>query len=160
MSNLTNIYILFIISLLFNSCIAQKKVLERDENGKIYKKLVFNDKKIIKAYFITESGNKIEIEKQVDVVPTFFEGNDKIQQFIENNLIYPKNFEIHVSLTFAILVDSVGNISHVRLLKKTFNCIDCITNALNVIKKMKWIAGKNKLNKSVISIKYLTIGFK
>lgn len=159
MNKAADIFI-FLIMLFFNSCIAQKILLGRDENGNIYQESTLDDeKKIIKAYFITENGDKIKIGNKANVA-TFFEGEDKIEQFIDENLIYPKNFEIHGQLIFAILVDSVGNISHIRLLKKTFNCIDCITNALKVIEKMKWIAGKNESDEYITSIRYLTIKFK
>jgi hypothetical protein len=154
-------FISFVIVFCFNSCAAQKTVLERDENGKIYKELVINDEKsIIKAYFIPEVGDKIEIAKQVKVEAVFFEGEDKLEQFIEDNLHYPKNFELHGKLTFVILIDSLGNMNYIRLLKKSFDCTECMTNALEVINKMKWIAAKNEMNEHLTSLKYLTIKFK
>lgn len=160
MNKIINIYI-FIITLFLNSCAAQKTVLERDEKGKVYKELIINDEKnIIKAYFVTEIGDKIEISKKVNIEALFFEGDNKLEQFIEDNLNYPQNFETHGKLTFAILIDSLGNMSNIRLLKKSFDCTKCITNALEVINKMKWIAAKNEMNEHLTSLKYLTIKFK
>ncbi len=151
----------FIIIFCFNSCAAQKFFLERDEKGKIYKELVINgEKNVFKAYFVPEVGDKIEIAKQVKVEPLFLEGDDKLEQFIEDNLHYPKNFELHGKLTFVILIDSLGKMGNIRLLKKSFDCTECMTNALEVINKMKWIAAKNEINEHLTSLKYLTIKFK
>jgi hypothetical protein len=88
------------------------------------------------------------------------EGEEKLEQFIEDNLHYPKNFQLQGTLIFVILIDSLGNMNDIRLLKKSLDCTDCITNALDVIHKMKWIAAKNEMNEYLTSLRYLTIRFK
>lgn len=99
----------------------------------------------------------------VEQMPVFPGGDKQMYAFIQQNIIYPeaeKKEGIQGTAYVTFVVDSIGSISDVKLLKGVSGGPGCDKEALRVVSMMpKWIAGKQNGRNGAVQCN-LPINFK
>lgn len=94
----------------------------------------------------------------VDEMPKFIGGNNKIKDIIDQNIQWPGEFDGQGTVLISFIVTKNGNIDKIKIEKGL--CDECNSEAIRLVKLLnKWIPGKiNSYNVDVIL--YLPIKFK
>lgn len=83
-----------------------------------------------------------------DKMPSFPGGDEEMRNFIKKNVIYPeyeKEGLIQGTVFVSFIVDTIGNISKVKILRGVSGGPGCDKEAMRVVKLMpKWIAAEKK----------------
>ena len=91
----------------------------------------------------------------VEQMPCFPGGNQKMQDFIEKNLHYPKECaekEIQGRVIIALVVERNGTLTNIRVVKSVNPALD--KEAMRIINLMpKWIPGRQ--SDKTVRVKYI-----
>lgn len=111
----------------------------------------------------SEKSESDEIFNIVDKMPEFPGGVDKMMEYIQNNIQYPKAAKdagIGGTCFLKFTVNKDGIISDVQVLKGVPGCFDCDKEAIRIVKSMpNWVPGE--LNGKSVNVYFnLPIKFK
>lgn len=136
-------------------------VESKDAYGNTYKVTYFNKSgQIDSILFVSTTGKRIKCCSSIGA-PARPELNVSIEQFVEDNLVYPENFHREGTIIFNLMINESGENEEIRVLKEIPECEECTANAIEVIKKMDaWVPALNLNNKPIPSIYTLSVKFK
>jgi Gram-negative bacterial TonB protein C-terminal len=160
-------HLIFLLLYVFSLCscaIAQvgHKVIEsKDANGIVYQKVFYSPSNTLDSIlYIKVSGESVLVNNNIkeQAKPKI---KDTIDDFIENNLIYPPNFDQQGKVILLLFIDKRGNNSEIRVLNTIPKCDLCATNAIEAIKKIgEWLPALNNFDNSIDCILPVTVKFK
>lgn len=105
--------------------------------------------------YLAEKMDTVNVYDVVEQMPTFPGGYQKMQEFIEKNLRYPKECTekgIQRRVIIAFVVEKSGKLTNIRVIKSVEPALD--KEALRIVNLMpKWIPGR-QCNKTV-RVKYI-----
>ncbi|MGB1041106.1 MAG: energy transducer TonB [Flavobacteriales bacterium] len=143
------------LSLLLFSCFSTKRTAK-----KLYKEQQKVKGNEVKPKIITfeQTSDSTTIYDFVEERPEFPGGQTKLNEFIEQNLNYPKGEHTQGTVYVKFVVEKNGTITNIEIARGLSSKYD--QEVINLIKKMpKWISGKQR-KKSVRCRMILPIKFK
>ena len=94
--------------------------------------------------YLAERKDTINVYDCVEQMPFFPGGSQKLKEFIEENLRYPKELEescVHGRVIVRFIVERNGKLSNVKVVKSVHPALD--KEALRIVKLMpRWIPGR------------------
>jgi protein TonB len=94
--------------------------------------------------YLAERKDTINVYDCVEQMPTFPGGTQKLKEFIEENLRYPKELEetcVQGRVIVRFIVERNGKLSNVKVVKSVHPALD--KEALRIVKLMpRWIPGR------------------
>lgn len=158
------IFLLLYVFSLSSCAIAQvghKGIESKDANGIVYQKVFYSRSNTLDSIlYIKVSGESVLVNNNIkeQAKPNI---KETIGDFIENNLIYPSNFDQQGKVILLLFIDKRGNNSEIRVLSTIKKCDICATNAIQVVNKIgKWLPASNDLGNPIDCIFPLTVKFK
>ncbi len=105
--------------------------------------------------YLAERRDTINVYDVVEQMPSFPGGFQKMQEFIEINLRYPKELEetcVQGRVIIAFIVERNGKLSNIRVVKSVHPALD--KEALRIVNLMpEWIPGRQ--NGKKVRVKYI-----
>ena len=105
--------------------------------------------------YLAERKDTINVYDCVEQMPSFPGGTQKLKEFIEKNLRYPKALEeacVQGRVIVCFIVERNGKLSNVKVVKSVHPALD--KEALRIVKLMpKWIPGRQ--NGITVRVKYI-----
>lgn len=134
-------------------------VLESDIYGKPFQLSCFDNNNVINQFYIDSTGKYFSICQKPDVIATFWDSESEFNEFVRNNLEWPKNFDGEGRITAVLFVDTTGEIIETRILNNLIECPDCIDSVQTLL--IMFPKGSPAIydNRPVHSIKKVTIFF-
>ena len=94
--------------------------------------------------YLAERKDTINVYDCVEQMPSFPGGTQKLKEFIEENLRYPKELEescVQGRVIVRFIVERNGKLSNVKVVKSVYPVLD--KEALRIVKLMpRWIPGR------------------
>ena len=94
--------------------------------------------------YLAERKDTINVYDCVEQMPSFLGGTQKLKEFIEENLRYPKELEescVQGRVIVRFIVERNGKLSNVKVVKSVHPVLD--KEALRIVKLMpRWIPGR------------------